>query len=90
MSYLAGLLYVRFEQQGATSDLDEGSFPSSATHWNQGNSDRAQISQGDLAISLHPRFLRLGTLSDLDEAVALKRNVLELCPREQPPFEAIR
>ncbi|KAI9571847.1 CHAT domain-containing protein [Boletus coccyginus] len=34
MSYLAGLLYIRFEQQGATSDLDEGSFPFSATHWN--------------------------------------------------------
>lgn len=32
----------------------------------------------------HTRFMRLGTLSDLDEALSLARNALELLPQDHP------
>jgi CHAT domain-containing protein/tetratricopeptide (TPR) repeat protein len=38
----------------------------------------------NLARSLHSRFKQLGTLSDLEEALALERNVLELRPQGHP------
>ena len=36
-----------------------------------------------------PSFEQLGTLSDLDEALALQRNALELLPHEHPERSAL-
>ena len=85
MVSLAGLLYIRFEQRGAISDLDEAL----ALEHNalkllpQGHSDRA-LSLHNIALYLHTRFQQLGTFSDLEEALALERNALELRPQGHP------
>ena len=39
---------------------------------------------GNIANCFHARFTRLGTLSDLDEALVLYRNTLELLPQGHP------
>ena len=49
----------------------------------QGHPGRAR-SLGNLACFLHARFKQLGTLPDLEEALALGRNVLERCPQGHP------
>ena len=85
MSKRADLLYTRFKQGGAISDLEEAL----ALERNvlelrpQGHPDRAR-SLETLAISLYTRFQQLGTFSDLEEALALGRNVVKLRPQGHP------
>ena len=82
---LADLLYIRFEQRGAISDLDEAlALARNALELRpQGHPHRA-ISLGIIALYLHARFEQLGILSDLEEALALERNALELYSQGHP------
>jgi CHAT domain-containing protein len=85
MVSLADLLYNRFEQRGAISDLDEAlALTRNALELRtQGHPDRATL-LGNIAFYLYSRFEQLETLSDLNEALALARNALELCPQGHP------
>jgi CHAT domain-containing protein len=85
MVSLADLLYHRFTQRGAISDLEEAlSLERRALERRpQGHPDRA-LSLATVAAYLYARFVALGTLSDLDEAVALERDALARWPRGHP------
>ena len=85
MVSLADLLYRRFKQRSAISDLDEAlSLERNALELRpQGHPVRA-LSLATVAAYLYARFMELGTLSDLDEAIVLERNSLELWPQGHP------
>ncbi|KAI9463831.1 hypothetical protein HD554DRAFT_2316040 [Boletus coccyginus] len=92
MVNLADLLYTRFEQWGAISDLDEALALQRGVLqlYPQGHPHRA-TSLHKLACLFYARFEQLGSLSDLDEALALEhnctfleRNTLELRPQGHP------
>ena len=82
LNSLANGLSTRYEQFGATEDLDEAiALDREAFHLRPQGHPARSGSLNNLALHLSTRSEQLGTMEDLDEAILLGREALDLCPQ---------
>ncbi|KAF8966679.1 tetratricopeptide repeat-containing protein [Flammula alnicola] len=85
LTWVAHVLRTRFDQRGASSDLDEAiSFHREALGLRPAPHSSRSTSLNDLAAALLTRFEQRGTSNNLDEAILLHRETLVLWPAPHP------
>ncbi|KAF8191183.1 tetratricopeptide repeat-containing protein [Pholiota molesta] len=87
LTSLASALFVRFEQRGAPSDLDEAiSINQEALLLRPAPHPDRSSSVNNLAAALYTRFQQQGASCDLDEAISFFREALLLRPAPHPDY----